>query len=65
MDKQAAIKAFGSGAELARAVGVTHSAVTQWPDPLPRYAADKVLAALLRLGRMPPPELMPAPERAA
>ncbi len=58
MDKAKAIKTFGSVTELAAACDVTPSAVSQWPDPLPRYAEDKVLAAILRAGRLPPAGLM-------
>ena len=58
MDKQIAVKAFDGVGKLAEACGVTPSAVSQWPDPLPRYAADKVLAALMRAGREPPPGLL-------
>ena len=54
MNKAAAIQAFESVTGLARACGVTVSAVSQWPDPLPRYAEDKVLAALTRAGRRLP-----------
>ncbi len=60
MDKQKAIAAFGTVTELAAACHVTPSAVSQWPDPLPRYAADKVLAAMVRAGRLPPPGLLDA-----
>lgn len=64
MDKKAAIKAFGSVTELAAACGVTTSAVSQWPDWLPRKMADKVLAAFVRAGRLPPAELSPKKARA-
>lgn len=32
--------------ELAQALGVTRSAVSHWPDPLPDYAIRRVKAAL-------------------
>lgn len=65
MDKQKAIKHFGSVGDLAAACDVTPSAVSQWPDPLPRYAADKVLAAIIRQGRIPPADLLPEAQEAA
>lgn len=38
----------GTVTAAAEAVGVTSSAVTQWPEELPRRIADRVLAALAR-----------------
>jgi len=38
----------GSITEAAKAVGVTASAVSQWPDELPERISDRVLAALAR-----------------
>lgn len=58
MLKQTAIDAFGSVTELAAACGVSPSAVSQWGDPLPRHAEDKVLAAVLRAGRLPTPDML-------
>ena len=50
MDKDEAIRLLGgSVAEAARAIGVTHQAVWQWPDPLPERIADRVQAALWRM----------------
>lgn len=49
MDKASAIKALGgSVTAAAAAIGVTPSAITQWPDELPRRLEDRVLAALAR-----------------
>jgi DNA-binding transcriptional regulator YdaS (Cro superfamily) len=59
VNKQKAIDYFGSVGHMAGACNVTPSAVSQWPDPLPRYAADKVLAAIIRQGRIPPSDLLP------
>ncbi len=39
----------GSASEVARHVGVSVSAVGQWPEELPPRIADRVLAALYRL----------------
>ena len=46
----------GSLRSAAEAVGVSVSAVGQWPDELPDRIADRVLAALAR--KHLPPELL-------
>lgn len=49
MSKQQAIRALGGTvSEAARRVGVTSSAISQWPDDLPPRLEDRVLAALAR-----------------
>lgn len=49
MDKTKAIELLGgSPAKAAAAIGVTVSAVSQWPDVLPRRISDRVLAAIAR-----------------
>ena len=49
MNKIEAIKLLGGTvSSTARAVGVTPSAITQWPDRLPDRLADRVLAAWAR-----------------
>lgn len=48
MKKNEAIKLFGNCSEAARAIGVTRSAVSKWPDPLTRAIRDRVVAAALR-----------------
>lgn len=48
MKKDDAIRFFGTQAELARAVGVSRSAVSQWPQELPPRVSDRVTAAMLR-----------------
>jgi DNA-binding transcriptional regulator YdaS (Cro superfamily) len=49
MQKQEAIKLLGgSVTAAAEAVGISPSAVTQWPDVLPARLADRVQAALWR-----------------
>ena len=50
MMKEDAIKAFGSGAALARALGMTRGAISLWPDVLDQRRADMVRGAALRLG---------------
>lgn len=57
MEKAHAIRLLGGKiTAAAHAVGVTPSAVTQWPDDLPPRIADRVLAALAR--KHLPPELI-------
>lgn len=48
MQKSDAIQVFGSVAHLARAIGVSHTAVQKWPDMLPRRLEDRVIAAAVR-----------------
>lgn len=49
MRKATAIKLLGGTVTSAAAeVGVTPSAITQWPDELPSRLSDRVLAALAR-----------------
>lgn len=60
MTKSEAIAMFGTQADLARAVGVTRSYVSQWPEELRPEIADRVLGAAVRLGKLVP-VLAPAP----
>lgn len=49
MNKAKAIELLGGTVTAAAAaVGVTPSAITQWPDELPGRIEDRVLAALAR-----------------
>jgi hypothetical protein len=50
MTKQEAIKLFGSGASLARALSLTRGAISLWPDVLDQRRADMVIGAAFRLG---------------
>jgi len=53
MRKQEAVKLFGkTQQELADAMGVSKSLVSQWPDPLPASVRDRVLGAAVRLGKL-------------
>ena len=53
MTKQDAIRLFGATeADLARALGITRSAVNQWPDELPQHLQDRVNGVALRKGRL-------------
>lgn len=46
----------GTPKDAAQAVGVSPSAISQWPDELPDRIADRVLAALAR--KHLPPEIL-------
>lgn len=48
----------GTVGSAAEAIGVTPSAVTQWPENLPKRISDRVLAVMAR--RHLPPELIGA-----
>ncbi|OWT68066.1 MULTISPECIES: Cro/CI family transcriptional regulator [unclassified Achromobacter] len=52
MTKQEAIAKFGNGAALARALGITRSAISQWPDVLDQTRTDLVNGAAMRLGKI-------------
>jgi len=57
MDKKLAIELLGGTASAAaEAIGITPSAVSQWPDELPSRLQDRVLAVLAR--RHLAPELL-------
>ena len=51
MLKQQAIQLFGGAAAVGRAVGVTTQAITRWPQKLTARQSDRVIAALVRVGR--------------
>ena len=60
MNKSTAIQLLGGTVvSAAKEVGVSPSAVSQWPDQLPERVADRVLAALAR--KHLPPELLGLP----
>ncbi len=52
ISKQQAIKVFGSGAELGRAISVGRSAISKWPEKLDQRRTDLVIGAALRLGKL-------------
>lgn len=57
MHKSKAFELLGNNVKaVAEAVGVSSSAVSQWPDELPDRIADRVLAALAR--KHLPPEMI-------
>lgn len=49
MTKQEAINTFGTAANLARALGMTRSAISMWPNDLDNQRADRVRGAAIRL----------------
>lgn len=52
MTKTEAIELFGgSQVDLARAIGVTKSAISQWPEELDSARTDRVIGAAYRLGK--------------
>jgi len=57
MNKQEAIKLFGTQVALAAAVGIGKSAVSDWPEVLPPRISDRVIAACVRSGIDPAPLL--------
>lgn len=55
LTKQQAIDIFGNGAKTGRALNITRSAVSQWPEVLDQRQTDLVIGAAIRLG-MPLPD---------
>jgi len=53
MRKQDAIELFGSGAALARAIGVSRQLIWVWPSDLDEHQTDRVIGAAIRLGKLP------------
>jgi transcriptional regulator with XRE-family HTH domain len=63
MNKETAIKLLGGTiTQAAEAVGVSASAVSQWPNALPPRISDRVLAVLAR--RYLSPDLLRDPKPA-
>jgi len=54
MTKQEAIEMFGTGAALARALGITRGAISLWPSVLYQARIDRVRGAAMRLGKSLP-----------
>ena len=53
MKKQDAIDLFGSGAALARALGVSRQLIWAWPADLDEHQTDRIIGAAIRLGKLP------------
>ncbi|CAM2143733.1 transcriptional repressor of cell division inhibition gene dicB [Pararobbsia alpina] len=60
LTKQQAITIFGTGTALARALGITKGAISQWPDALDQKQTAMVIGAAVQAGR-PVPEGFIAP----
>jgi len=54
MEKKFATSIFGSGAALARALGITKAAVGNWRDQLSQRQQDEVIGAAIRLNKLTP-----------
>lgn len=50
MKKIEAIKLFGSGAALGRALGLSRGRIAQWNDVLTKEQTDRVVGAAVRKG---------------
>ena len=50
--KSQAIKVFGTQAAVARALGVSNQAISQWPEQLTQAQQDRLLGAAIRLGKL-------------
>lgn len=54
MKKLEAAKLFGgTQSALARALNLTRSRISQWPDDLDQAKIDRVIGAAIRLGKLP------------
>lgn len=49
MTKQEAVAMFGDQTKLARALGITPQAVSQWPEEISLAQADRVTGAAIRV----------------
>lgn len=64
LTKQQAAALFGDGVGLARALGITKGAISQWPEELDQSKTDRVIGALIRLGK-PVPDGFAAPSESS
>jgi predicted XRE-type DNA-binding protein len=51
LTKSQAVEIFGSQAEIGRALGISRSAVSLWPDVLDQRKTDELVGAAARLGK--------------
>lgn len=57
MTKSEVIKFFDNKVgEVAKAVGTSGSAVSQWPEDINQATQDRVIGAIIRLGKKVPEE---------
>lgn len=54
LTKQQAVAIFGDGVSLARALGITKGAISQWPDDLDQKRTAMVIGAAVQLGKSLP-----------
>lgn len=59
LTKTEALEMFESGAELARSLGISRSAISQWPEELDDQRIAMVLGAAIQLGKKIPNRLIP------
>ena len=61
MKKSRALELLGGTvATAAEAIGISSAAVSQWPDELPDRIVDRVIAALVKLKKPVPADLLRA-----
>ncbi|ALS63603.1 Cro/CI family transcriptional regulator [Pandoraea apista] len=65
LTKQQATAIFGSGAALARALGITKGAVSQWPDQLDQQRTAMVIGAAVQNGKSVPDGFINQPDQVA
>lgn len=60
MEKSDAIAIFGTTrADLARALGISSQAISQWPEVLDQERIDRVIGAAMRLNKTLPKGVIP------
>jgi hypothetical protein len=60
LTKQQALSLFDSGADLGRALGISRSAISQWPDALDEQQTAMVIGAAVLAGKAVPQEFFAA-----
>jgi transcriptional regulator with XRE-family HTH domain len=65
LTKQQALSLFDSGAQLGRALGISRSAISQWPAVLEEQQTAMVIGAAILLGKTIPEGFITAAEQAA
>jgi hypothetical protein len=65
LTKLQAIEMFGSQAEIGRALGISRSAISLWPDVLDQRKTDELVGAATRLGKPLPDGFVVAEQAAA
>ena len=63
MKKKDVLQLFGGVTRLAEAIGISHAAVSMWPETLTPILRDRVIAAALRTGRRIPAAWLRADKR--